>query len=67
MENPPLEPDEEFYYAEDIMERLVHQFIPQWDYDTHTSSYYELLDYLKDNYGEEVFDYYRDYYEEDDL
>ena len=66
-ENPPLEPDEEFYYAEDIMERLVHQFIPQWDYDTHTSSYYELLDYLKDNYGEEVFDYYRDYYEEDDL
>jgi len=25
------------------------------------------LDYLKDNYGEEVFDYYRDYYEEDDL
>ena len=67
MENPPLEPDEEFYYAEDIMKRLVHQFIPQWDYDTHTDAYYELLDYLKDNYGEEVFDYYRDYFEEDDL
>jgi len=67
MENPPLEPDEEFSYAEDIMKRLVHQFIPQWDYDTHTDAYYELLDYLKDNYGEEVFDYYRDYFEEDDL
>lgn len=67
MENPPIEPDEEFYYAEDILTKLVNQFIPKYDYDNHTEAFYESLDYLKKNYGEEVFDYYRDYYEEDDL
>lgn len=58
--NPPDNGvDDEFTYADQILDMLVLEFIPNKSFGN-SDIEEELLNYLKDNYAEEIFDYFRD-------
>jgi hypothetical protein len=58
-ENPPANGiDDEFTYAEMILDMLVGEFIPT-EY-RFSDIEEELLQYLKENYAEDIFDFFRD-------